>query len=724
MKKCIYVRQQDITDCGAACLASVAAWFRLNLPVARIRQLANTDKQGTNMLGMLEAAEKLGFTAKGIKGSYKCLFDIPKPSIIHVIIEGGYHHYKVLYRINKKSVRLMDPMDGKMHIVGHDAFKKEWTGVALILVPSADFKPMNGRWSPARRFIALMWPHKSIILQCLFGAGAYSILGLTTSLYVQKIVDHVLVDGNINLLNIMSLMMFIFLFIKIFISISKSIFTLKTGQQIDATLIMGYYRHLLKLPQRFFDTMQIGEIISRINDAVRIRAFINNVSLDIAVNLMIVVFSCLFMFMLSWKMAVIVLLSIPFYISLYLAYNMINKKILRRIMENSADLESHLVESLNTIMAVKQFSVTDYANLKTETRFFRLLHSVYNASKSSIITHGLSEVIAGILIISVLWLGSVMVIRNEFTPGTLLSFYALLGYLLGPISYLVNASQSMQDAFIAADRLFQIMDLECEDTSENKICLTREMIGDIHFRNISFRYGSRLQVFDNLNLTFCKGEISAIIGESGSGKTSLITLLENLYPLQSGIVEIGNYNIQQIQLDSLRAQIGIVPQQIELISATIAENIAFGEAEPDMRRIIDICGMLHMREFIEKIPCAYNATLGEHGISLSGGERQRLAIARALYRDPEILIFDEATSALDASAEAYVRQMIRTMKTYGKTILIITHRFRSIMYADKICVLQKGRLVEEGNHQTLMAAKGYYFGLWKQQFPMLEEILD
>jgi len=724
MKKHIHVRQQDITDCGAACLASVSAWFRLNLPVARIRQLANTDKQGTNMLGMLEAAEKLGFTAKGIKGSYQCLFDIPKPAIVHVIVDGGYHHYKVLYRINKKWVKLMDPLDGKMHSMLHEGFKMEWTGIALILVPSPDFKPMNKRGSAGRKFIALMWPHKSIILQSLFGAFAYSLLGLTTSVYVQKIVDHVLVDGNVNLLNMMSLLMFIFLFLRIFISISKNTYTLRTGQQIDATLIMGYYRHLLKLPQRFFDTMRIGEIISRINDAVRIRTFINNVSLEIAVNLMIVIFSCTFMLMFSWRMAAIVILAIPFYIGLYLTFNLINKKILRRIMENTADLESHLVESLNTITAIREFSVAEYTNLRTETRLFRLLHSVYTASRSNIIIQGLSELLAGILIISVLWLGSLMVIRNEFTPGTLLSFYALLGYLLSPICFLVNASRFMQDAVIAADRLFQIMDLECEESPVNKIRFTREMIGDIRFNQVTFRYGSRLQVFDNLNLTFSKGEISAIVGESGSGKTSLIALLENLYPVQSGSVEIGSYNLQQIQPDSLRSYIGIVPQQIELISATIAENIAFGDTEPDIRRIIDICGMLNMREFIEKIPGAYNAVLGEHGISLSGGERQRLAIARALYRDPEILILDEATSALDAMAEAKVRQMTRIMKAHGKTILIITHRFRSIMYADRIFVLHKGRLVEEGSHQSLMAGKGYYFGLWKQQFPMLEEVLD
>ena len=724
MKKNIHVRQQDITDCGAACLASVAAWFRLNLPVARIRQMANTDKQGTNMLGMVEAAEKLGFSAKGIKGSYPCLFDIPKPSIVHVITDGGYHHYKVLYRTDKKSVSLMDPLDGKLHTLDHAAFKKEWSGIALLLVPTPEFKEMDHTWSPARRFIALMWPHKAIILQSLFGAIACSLLGLTFSIYVQKIVDHVLVDGNINLLNMMSLVMVVFLLLRIFISLWKSIFTLRTGQQIDARLIMGYYRHLLKLPQRFFDTMRIGEIISRINDAVKIRAFINNVSLDIAVNLMTVFFSCMLMFLFSWKMAVIVLLAIPFYAGIYHVFNRINKKILRKIMEDSADLESHMVESLHTVTAIKEFSAAEYVNLKTETRFYRLLHSVYRASKSHIITQGLSELLAGLLTISVLWQGSVFVINNEFTPGTLLSFYALLGYLLGPVSFLLNASQAMQDAFIAADRLFQIMDLECEEIQENKICLTREMIGDIRFSHISFHYGSRFQVFENFSLTFCKGEISAIVGESGSGKSSIIALLENLYPVQSGTIEIGDYNIRQIQSDSLRSHIGIVPQQIELISATIAENIAFGESEPDMRRIIDLCGMLKMREFIEKIPGGYNAILGERGISLSGGERQRLAIARALYRDPEILILDEATSALDATAEAHVRQMIRQMKTHGKTILIITHRFRSIMFADRIFVLHKGRLVEEGNHQTLMAGKGYYSGLWKQQFPILEEVLD
>jgi ATP-binding cassette, subfamily C, bacteriocin exporter len=724
MKRCKPVKQQDITDCGAACLVSVAMHFKLDLSVTRIRQLANTDKQGTSMLGMIEAAEKLGFNAKGVKGSFHCLFDIPLPSIVHVETANRFHHFKVIYGIDKRVVKLMDPADGKVHRMSHENFQKEWTGVILLLVPSVDFHPGNYSQSTGRRFLSLLRPHRAIMLQSLFGAVIYALLGLATSVYMQKIVDYVLIDGNVNLLIMMSIVMIFLQFLRIFINTVKSIFALKTGLQIDAALIMGYYRHLLDLPQRFFDTMRVGEILSRIGDAVKIRTFINNVSLDLAVNLMIVIFSCVLMILFSFKMALAVLTAIPLYIIIYYVFNLINKKVLRRIMENAAELEAHMVESINTVFTMKTFSAEGFSNQKTEIRFFKLLKTIYIASKSSIIAQNATELLAGILTVGLLWIGSLLVIKNEITPGTLLSFYALMGYLIGPIAYLINANHLIQDALIAADRLFQIMDLECEKAKNGGILLTKELIGNIRFDHVDFRYGSRLQVFDDLSLIFKAGEFSAIVGESGSGKTSIIAILERLYPIQSGSIEIGNYNLHQIDIVSLRRQMGIVPQRVELISGTIAENIAFGDFEPDLKRIIDICGWLNIRDFIEKIPGAYNALLGEHGISLSGGEQQRLAIARALYHDPQILIMDEATSALDAAAEAHIRQIISRLKALGKTVIVITHRFRTIMQADHIVVLHKGRLVEEGEHHCLMAKKGYYFSLWKQQFPLLEEVRD
>ncbi len=724
MRRKIRVRQHDITDCGAACLASVAWHYKLDIPVARIRQLACTDRMGTSMLGMIEAAERLGFRSKAVKGSFDCLPTLPKPAIVHVVTGNKLLHYKVLYGIGRKAVNVMDPADGKIHTMKHEDFHREWTGVALLLVPSDQFRPGDRRQSAARRFLSLIGPHRSIMLQSLLGAGMYALLGLTTSVYVQKIIDHVLVDGNLNLLNLMSVIMMILLTVRIFLNYMKSMFTLKTGQQIDAALITGYYRHLLFLPQRFFDTMRTGEILSRVNDAVKIRSFISNASLDIMVNASIVVFTAVLMLLFSWKMTLIVAAGIPFYLLAYTAFNLVNKKVLRRIMENAAELEAHLVESLNIITTIRQFSAMEYAGHRAENRLYRLLRSVYTSSMSSIVVRNTAELLAGTITILVLWVGSRMVIAQEVTPGTLMSVYALLGYLLAPVASLIGANQVARDALIAANRLFQIMDLEQEETGKDRIRLTKEMTGDIRFRHVGFRYGTRLQVFDNLSLTFRKGEISAIVGESGSGKTSVIALLECLYPIQSGSIEIGGYNLQQLDPASVREHIGIVPQHVEFISGTIAENIAFGENDPEMKRIIDICGFLEMREFIENIPGAYHARLGEHGISLSGGEQQRLAIARALYKDPEILVLDEATSALDAKAEGLIRQMIHTMKEQGKTIIIITHRFRTIMRADNIFVLHQGKLVEEGDHYNLMARKGHYFNLWKQQFPVLAEVHD
>lgn len=722
MKKIVKIKQHDITDCGAACLASVAAYYNLRLPIAQIRQLSSTDKRGTNVLGLIEAAEKLGFSAKGVKGPFDSLQKIPKPAILHVVVKDVLQHFVVFYGITKQHVLIMDPADGKIHKKAYEEFQREWTGIIVLLVPSEDFKTGNKKESIGRRFLKLLTPHKTVMTQALFGAAIYSLLGLTTSIYVKNIVDHVLIDGNLNLLSLMSVVMIIILVLKVYINIMKSIFALKTGQKIDATLILGYYKHLLTLPQRFFNTMRVGEIISRVNDAVKIRTFINNVSLDIVVNSLIVIFTLGLMFMFSWKLALVVLVGIPLYIMVYTIFNKLNKLYLRKIMENAAELESHLFESLNGVSTIKQFGTEYSANIKSEIKFVQLLKSTYKSTKSTIMSVNASEFIAGGLTIGVLWFGSALVIDLEMTAGKLLSFYALLGYLITPMTQLISSNQTIQDAIIAADRLFQIMDLECEETRGDKIILKKDLLENIYFKNVSFRYGTRVHVFKDLSLEIPKGKTTAFVGESGSGKTSLVALIQKLYPLQSGSIEIGKYNLEHIENNSLRQLIGVVPQRIELFAGSVIENIAFGSFEPDMKRIIDVCDFLNIRTFIENLPGGFHTYLGEHGISLSGGEKQRIAIARALYHNPEILIMDEATSALDSNSEEYIKNAIDVMKKQNKTIILIAHRLSTIMQADKICVLNKGELVEEGEHNFLMDKRSYYYNMWKQQIPIMENL--
>jgi ATP-binding cassette subfamily B protein len=711
----INIKQHDVTDCGAACLASVAAHYKLQIPIARIRQYANTDKKGTNVLGMIEAAERLGFQAKGVKGVVESLSKIPKPAIAHVAKKEGLLHYVVIYGVTDKHVTVMDPGIGKTEKLKLSDFLKEWTGVLILLLPTEQFEVGNQKISTFQRFWHLLRPHTSVMLQALVGAAVYTILGLSTSIYIQKITDNVIVEGNKNLLNLLSLGMILLLLLQVVLGAVKSVFALKTGQSIDARLILGYYKHLLKLPQQFFDTMRVGEIISRVNDAVKIRVFINDVLISLAVNIFIVVFSFGMMFTYYWKLALLMLAIIPFYVVIYFIVNRINKKQQRAMMESSAELESQLVESLNSIATIKRFGIEDMTNIKTENRFVVLLRTIYQASISSLYIGSTSEFITRLLTIVLLWVGTYFVIEQELTPGELLSFYSLVGYFTGPIQSLIGTNKTIQEALIAADRLFEIIDLERE-TEGNKMTLTPEMVGNIRFENVNFRYGTRVQVFENLTLTIQKGEITAIIGESGSGKSTLMYLLQNLYSLTSGSIFIGNYDIKHISSQSLRKIVSVVPQQIDLLSGSLLENISLGDFNPNMQCIIEISNLLGNSAFIEKLPNGFNTRLGEHGTNISGGQRQRIAIARALYRNPEILILDEATSALDVISEKNIQNAIEFLRNQGKTIIIIAHRLSTIKSADKILVLENGKLVQEGNHQSLLYQEGVYNRLWMQQF--------
>lgn len=608
----------------------------------------------------------------------------------------------------------MNPAYGKIETYTTEEFAKIWTGVLILLEPNEYFEQRNEKTSLYQRFYQLIQPHRSILLQALVGAIFYTILGLSTSIYIQKITDYVLVDGNRRLLNLLSVIMIVLLLFQIFLGVMKSVLTLQTGQKIDKYLILGYYKHLLKLPQRFFDTMRVGEIISRVNDAVKIRTFINDVSIQIVVNVFIVLFSFALMFTYYWKLALIVALVIPFYLGIYAITNWLNKKVERRMMEESAELESHLVESLNAVKTIKQFGAEFYANNKTDIHFSTLLKTIYKSVLNSLFSGNASEFVSRIFTIVLLWVGAGYVIDREITPGELLSFYALIGYFTSPVSQLIGMNKSIQNALIASDRLFEIMDLEQEEVTD-KIELTAEQIGNINFENVNFSYGSRREVFKDFSCVIEKGKTTAIVGESGSGKTTLATLIQNLYPVNSGKITIGDYEVQYLSHYSLRTLIGVVPQQIDLFSGNVIENIAFGEDFPDMQRVIDLTKQLGILSFIEQLPNGFQTHLGENGSQLSGGQRQRIAITRALYKNPEILILDEATSSLDTDSEQVIQATLNELKRTGKTLIVIAHRLSTIAHSDTILVLRNGQLIEQGTHQELLARETTYKAMWEKQ---------
>ena len=449
-------------------------------------------------------------------------------------------------------------------------------------------------------------------------------------------------------------------------------------------------------------------------DNVKIRTFINETLVGLTVNFFTIVFAFCLMFTYYWKLAIIILIIIPLYCIVYFLFNKVNKIVQRRLMEQGAEVQAQLVESISTAGTIKRFGIEEYIDAKTESKFITFIRTAYKSTINSLWASTSSELISRLFTIILLWSGTYFVFENHITPGELLSFYALIGYFISPISSLVTINRTYQDAKIAADRLFEIIDLDTEPI-DNKMQITKEQCGDITFNGVSFRYGSRIDVFQDFSVNFEQGKISAIVGESGCGKSTLASLLQNLYPLQDGQITIGGIDIKHIANPCLRSLVCVVPQKVDLYEGSITENIALGDYDVDWKRILDICKDVGILSFVEKLPDGFNTNIGENGVQLSGGQRQRLAIARALYRDPTILILDEATSALDSESEMFIKEIVNKLKEQGKTILVIAHRLGTVMNSDCIYVIKDGCLAEQGTHDVLVAQNGLYAGFWTNQ---------
>ncbi len=713
MKRSIKIRQKDATDCGAACLASVAAWYRLRIPVTQIRQYAGTDRRGTTVSGLIEAAVRIGMLAKGVKAGTESLKQIPLPAIAHMKMDSGTLHYVVICKATDNAVWLMDPAYGKIHKEKTAAFIRKWTGVLILLLPDTSFRPGSTIKSVTQRLFQLASPHTGVMIQAVVGAIVYTALGLSTSLYLRQIVDHVLVYGNIRLLNLLGVIMIVLLVFQVIIGHTRNIFVLRTGQHMDAGLILGYYRHLLQLPQRFFDTMRVGEILSRINDAVKIRLFVNDVAIDIIVNVCIVLFSVSLLFLYHWKLALITALILPLYTVIYMLSNRSNRVWQRKLMEGHAALETQLVESLNNIGTIKRLGLEVHTFDRAETHFVHLLRTVYKSSVRILYSGSASEFVTRLFTIIVLWSGSFFVIGRTMSPGELLSFYALLGYFTGPAVQLIAVNRQVQDALIAAERLFEIIDLERESGADTGLDLAPDTVqGGIRLDGVHFRYGTRTPVLRGLDMYIPEGTCAGVVGASGCGKSTLLSLLHKLYPLQAGTITVGGHDIRYITSTSLRRMVGVVPQHTDLFAGTIAENIAAGDPEPKLQKIVHMARLLGLHTFIESLPDHYHTFLEEQGGNLSGGQKQRIAIARALYRNPEVLALDEATSSLDAESEKGVQQALDWYKTQGKTVLVIAHRLTTIKDCDIIFVLHDGVVAEQGTHRELVEKGGMYAAMW------------
>ncbi|MBM7615042.1 peptidase domain-containing ABC transporter [Alkaliphilus hydrothermalis] len=716
-KKYHCIKQHDITDCGAACLATISKQYGLKIPITKIREVAGTDKQGTNALGVIKAAEQLGFTAKGVKGNQEAFFsDFPLPAIAHVVVDGSLLHYVVIHEITKQEVIIADPAKGLVKYTPEEFFKL-WTGVLILMVPAASFKKGDETKGIFKRFFGLLKPQKSLILHIFLASLIYTLFGILGSFYFKFLLDDILQYNLSKSLHIVSIGIIVLNIFKILLNAFRSQLMLYLSQRLDIPLILGYYQHVLELPMNFFGTRKVGEIVSRFMDASKVRDAISGATLTIMIDTLMAIVGGIILYTQNSMLFVITLIIAILYGVIVFAFNKPIKDINRKQMEDNAQLTSYLVESLNGIETLKAFNAERKANIETEIKFVKLLKSVFKGGTIGNFQSSLSGFVASIGGIVILWVGAYNVIQGNLSVGQLITFNALLAYFLDPIKNLINLQPMMQTAIVASDRLGEILDLELEKSpDEDKKIKPNSLKGTIELKNVDFRYGTRQLVLKSINMKIKPGEKIALVGESGSGKTTLVKLLLNFYSWEKGEILINDINVKDISLEKLRERIAYISQDIFLFSGTIKENLLMGDQDAGLEEIIEAAKLSKAHDFINELPLRYETMLEENGSNISGGQKQRLAIARAILKNPDIFIMDEATSNLDSITEKAIERTIDKLSD-GVTTIIIAHRLSTIKRCDTIYVMEKGEIIEAGNHEDLMDKQGKYYELWKEQLP-------
>jgi ATP-binding cassette subfamily B protein len=701
------VRQEDQSDCGAAALATIALHYRRPIGVQQLREMAGTDRIGTNLLGLVKAAEKLGFAAKAVKGLYDALPQAPMPAIAHIRNEEGLGHFVVLHAVKKNKVVIADPGRG-IRKLSREQFCQCWTGYLLLVVPdpTAAARPGNAPVRPWRRFLGLLSWHLPLVFEAVFCALLMTVLGIGTSYFIQHLVDSVLVRQETKLLNALGVGMVLVVLFRCLFGLLRQYLLVHIGRKVDLTLIAGYSRHLLLLPLNFFELRRVGEILSRVNDASKVRDAVSGTTTTAVVDGVLVIVLMAVLWCYDSYLALAATLFVPLLVGSVVLHHPAAKRRSLTAMENAAQLSAHLVEDVSAVETVKAFGMERARAEESESRLVRFVQSAFSLQLIGLSMGTLGMLVTTLAGVVILWYGGHRVMDGALTIGQLMFFYSLLGYLLEPLERLASVNLRLQDALVAVDRLYQVMDLEVEQQEGKKARFTGLRQG-LELKNVSFKYGCRANVLEKVNLRIPAGKTVAIVGESGSGKSTLLKLLLGYYGPTEGRILVDGTDLGDFELAELRGGIGLVAQDPFIFNGTLRENIGLGRPGATLEEVMQAARAAGLEEFIAALPQRYETVIGERGANLSGGQRQRLAIARALLRRPEILIFDEATSHLDTATERAIQANLKTALA-GKTVVLVAHRLSTIKDADLIYVLHKGRVVEEGTHRELLAGGGVY----------------
>jgi HlyB family type I secretion system ABC transporter len=702
-----FIQQQSSSDCGAACLAMVSQYWGKRLSLNTLRSLARVDRMGASLQGLAAAAETLGYDVLPVRASFSKLDLHTNPWIAHW--QGI--HYIVVWQVKGDRVLVSDPAISKRWL-SRSEFEASWTGYALLLNPTQKFESSQREPVSLDRYWQLFWHHQKLLSQIILALVVVQVLGLATPLSTQIILDRVIPLKNFLTLNIFAVGFFILGIWRIALKAQRQFLLDYLANHIDQNLIGGFISHTLQLPLQFFASRQVEDIVSRVQENRKIQLFLCRQAVSATLDMVMVVIYLGLMANYNLHLTLLSLGWIVPIVILTLAASPLLKKASQEVLQASATQNASVVEMIAGITTVKTAVAERPLRRRWEERFINMVKARFQGQKLANklqLTSGLINHLGSTV---VLWYGATLVMGGQMSLGKFVAFNMLISNVTNPVLALVKLWDEFQEVLISLERLNDVLAAVPEENPQKPLLVMPAICGEVEFENVSFSYHADEERNTLQNVTFKvkPQQTIGIVGQSGSGKSTLVNLLAGLYQPNAGRILIDGHDISQVSPQSLRSQLGLVPQESFLFSGTILENITLYCPDFTEEEAIAAAKLAEAHRFIQALPLGYNTQVGERGSLLSGGQRQKIAIARTLIRNPGILILDEATSALDADSEHQFQQNLARI-SQSRTTLIISHRLSSIRHADHILVLDRGVIVEQGTHQELIAINGLYHHL-------------
>lgn len=734
-----YDIQPNIMDCGPTCLRLIALHYGKPYPLTYLRQVTHTSRAGSNFLGISKAAEQIGFSTMAVRINFEKLKnEAPLPLIIH----WQQNHFIVVYKINKKKVFVSDPAVGLLSYT-HDEFLKYWIGanttketeggIALLLEPGPAFYEITHPGGTeekisARAFLGhYVRPHRKLMVQVVLSLAAGSILQLIIPFLTQNIVDTGINNKDISFIWLVLIAQLMLTVGQMSLELLRSWMLLHISSRMNISLISDFFIKLMKLPIRYFDTRLSGDLMQRISDHSRIESFLTNTTLNALFSLFTLVLYGAVLAYYNLMLFLVFAAGSTLYVAWIFFFLKKREKLDYKRFQQSGETNSKIIELISGMQEIKLHNAEQQKRWgweRIQVRLYRTSMQSLTLEQSQSVG---SRIINEIKNIFVTVIAAKLVIDGQLTLGMMLSVSYITGQLNTPVIQIVNIVKAWQDARISLDRLAEIHQKEEEtpgplpgSNATQATVATVPVPADhtLLLQNVSFRYNELSEdVLRSIDLHIPAGKVTAIVGSSGSGKTTLLKLLMRFYTPSQGKIILSHTDLAHTDLYAWRDTCGVVMQEGFIFNDTIAGNIAVGEDMPDWNKLLHAAAVANILSFIESLPLSFNTKIGAEGLGISTGQKQRILIARAVYKDPQVLFFDEATSALDANNEREIMAHLRNFYQ-GRTVIVIAHRLSTVRDADKIVVLEQGRIVEEGDHNTLTAQKGYYYNLVKNQLEL------